>query len=75
MISDNTTERIYTSIILILVLSLIIFFDFILAYVLILIGVLSILEFLQITKKIFNNRILKNLLNFFVITYIFSFCC
>ncbi len=75
MISDNTAERIYTSIILILVLSLIIFFDFILAYVLILIGVLSILEFLQITKKIFKNRILKDLLNFFVITYIFSFCC
>ena len=75
MISDNTIKRIYTSIILILVLSLIIFFDFILAYALILIGVLSILEFLQITKKIFNNRIFKNLLNIFVITYIFTFCC
>lgn len=40
----------------------------------IVLGVLSILEFLQLTKKIFRNKVFKNIINFFFIGYIFIFC-
>ncbi len=74
MIKNNLKKRIFTSISLLSLLFLAYNFNLILVYSLIILGVLSIIEFLQITKKIF-----KSLLNFFIINslfiiYVFLFC-
>ena len=71
--SKNFTKRLNTSLILFLVLLLMFNFSPVLIFVLLVMGVLSILEFVNIIKKINDN----NLFHFFFITffiiYIFSF--
>ena len=74
MIASNTKQRIITSCFLIFLLILIIKFDFILTYSLIIFGVISILEFVEISNKIFKKNIFKYFLNFILIIYIFIFC-
>ena len=71
----NLKNRIVTSIFLILLTILILSFDFLLIYTLIVLGVISILEFLSLTNKIFKNKKFIFIFNFFFITYIslFSF--
>ena len=64
MISKNLKKRIYTSIILFLLIFLILSFNIILVYSLIILGVYSILEFLNLTKKITENKIYSILINF-----------
>ena len=72
--SSNFKKRIFTSIGLFFLVLLIFKFNLVLVYCLILIGVLSILEFLQITKKIFKNNLGLILINKIFILYIFLFC-
>ena len=74
MISKNLKARFVTSLLLLSIVILIFNFNFILTYCLIVLGVLSILEFLQLTKRIFRNKLFKNIINFFFIGYIFIFC-
>jgi phosphatidate cytidylyltransferase len=73
MISKNLKKRIYTSIILFLLIFLILSFNIILVYSLIILGVFSILEFLNLTKKITENKIYSILINLFFIIYVFIF--
>ena len=72
--SSNFKKRIFTSIGLFFLILLIFKFNLILVYCLLLIGVLSILEFLQITKKIFKNNLSLILINKIFILYVFLFC-
>ncbi len=74
MISSNLKKRIFTSICLLGLTILIIKFNFVLLYSLIVLGILSILEFLNITKKIPLSKIYTFLINLIFIFYIFAFC-
>ena len=74
MILNNLKKRFYTSIFLLLLFFLIFKSYIILNYCLIILGVLSILEFLNLTRKIFKNKLGLILLNIFFISYIFIFC-
>ena len=74
MISNNLKNRIATSILLIFLLLLMFSFKFVLVYTLIVLGVLSILEFSQIIKKIFKVKFYQVLFNIFFAIYIFIFC-
>lgn len=73
MISINLKKRILTSIILLSSIFLIFNSNMILIYFLIILGVLSILEFMQLTKKIVLHKLFLFLLNGFFIFYIFIF--
>lgn len=73
MISIDLKKRILTSLILLSAILLIFNSNMILIYFLIISGVLSILEFIQLTKKIVLNKLFLFLLNIFFIFYIFIF--
>jgi len=73
MISIDLKKRILTSLILLSLILLIFNSNMILIYFLIISGVLSILEFIQLTKKIVINKLFLFLLNIFFIFYIFIF--
>ena len=66
-------KRIFTSLILLVIVFLIFNFNEIQLYFLIIFTVLAVLEFLQITKKIFKNNTFSILVNLFFIVYIFIF--
>ena len=70
----NTKNRIYTSLFLILLFGLITKYDFILIYTLIIFGIFSILEIINISRKIFNITFFKYIFNLFSIIYISLFC-
>ena len=74
MISNNLKKRIFTSLILLSLLFFIFNFNLILLYFLIVVGVMSILEFLNLTKNIFTNKLYKFFINSFFIIYISIFC-
>ncbi len=74
MISNNLKKRIFTSLILLSLLFFIFSFNLILLYFLIGVGVMSILEFLNLTKNIFTNKLNKFFINSFFIIYISIFC-
>ena len=74
MIKKNTKLRVLTSLTLLALVFFMIKFNFILAYVLIVLGTLSIIEFTQITKKIFQKRIYKYISNIFFIIYLSLLC-
>ena len=74
MIPKNLKERIFTSLFLFFLLSLVIFFDFIMIYSLIVLGTLSLIEFLNLSKKILKNSIILNICNLFFIIYISIYC-
>ena len=74
MIKENLKKRIYTSLVLFCLIFMILNFNSILLYTLILIGIYSILEFLNIVKKIFINKFYTIITNIFFILYIFLFC-
>ena len=73
MIEINTQQRILTALGLVILCFLMIKYDLMLIYVLILFGVLSLLEFLQITIKIFSNKFYYYFSNTIFIIYIFLF--
>ena len=71
---DNLKKRSLTSLILLFIV-LIIFNNKIFSmYILIVIGVLSSLEFANLSKKIFKNRFYSFISILFFIIYIFSLC-
>jgi len=74
MINNNTKKRIFTSIILFSLVLLSIKYNYILTYILIIFGILSLLEFLQINSKIFSNVIYKYFINTFFTVYLIIFC-
>ena len=74
MILNNFKKRFLTSLFLLLLFFLIFKSYIILNYCLIILGVLSILEFLNLTRKIYKNKLGLILLNIFFISYIFIFC-
>ena len=74
MISKNLQKRFFTSITLITLIFLFAFYDFLLVYGLIILGVISILEFLNLMEKINCQKFFKILLNTIFIFYIFCFC-
>ena len=71
---NNIKKRIFTSLILLVLLFLIMNSQFLLTYTLIVFSVTSIIEFIKIIKKIFKNKISILILNFIFIFYIFIFC-
>ena len=62
MIAKNFQKRVLTSLILFILVFLMINFKLISTYVIILFGVMSLLEFLQISKKIFSKVFFRFLL-------------
>ena len=72
--SKNLKKRIYTSLILLFLFFLILKSNFILVFTLLVIGVLSLIEFFNLTKKILKNKSYQIILNIFFIIYIFIFC-
>ena len=73
MISANTKKRIFTSLILFSVILIIFKFNQVLLYFLLIFSILSILEFFNLTKKIFNKKLNFILSNFLFITYLSIF--
>jgi phosphatidate cytidylyltransferase len=73
MIIKDLRKRILTSLILLFLIFLIIKFNFILVYSLIVLGVVSCLEFFNIIKKIFNNKYYLLTYNLLFIIYVFIF--
>ena len=71
MISSNFKKRLNTSLFLFLILILIFNYNFLLVFTLIVLGVLGIIEFLSISKKIFKNKLYVYLSNTIFIIYIF----
>ena len=74
MISKNLQKRFITSIVLITIIFLFAFFDFLLVYGLIVLGVISILEFFNLMEKNSFKKFFKILFNTIFIIYILSFC-
>lgn len=71
--TSNLKKRIYTSFILFFLVFLIFRFNFILVYSLLILGIFSILEFLNISGKIFKKKFFKYSLNLIFIFYVFLF--
>ena len=72
---ENLKKRIYTSILLLSLLLLIFINNYAMIYVLIVVGLISIIEFTKIILIIFRkNKIKQFFLNLAFIIYIFSFC-
>ena len=71
---NNFRDRFYTSIALFALVILIINSNFILVYSLIVIGILSIIEFINLINKIFIKKFIAYIFNLFFIIYIFFFC-
>ena len=74
MISSNLKKRIYTSIALFFLIILVIKYNFILAYTLIIVGIYAIIEFSNMSKRIFVDKYFIIIFNIFFFTYIFLFC-
>ncbi len=73
MILNNFLKRFLTSLALLLLVLLILNYDIILVYCLILLSVVSVLEFLKIINKILRNKIFIAISSFLFISYIFLF--
>ena len=73
MISQNLKNRILTSLFLLLLVFLILNYNFILVYSCIVLGVLSFLEFSQIINKISKKKTKILLSNIIFISFLFFF--
>ncbi len=74
MISKNLKQRIYTSLVLLILTFLIFNFNILLIYFLIILGVISFLEFSKMISEIFFNKFKRALINISFVIYIFIFC-
>ena len=74
MITKEFKQRFFTSLILFLIFFIIIYSNFFLTFVLIVLGTFSLIEFFNITKKIFYKKISYFIFNLIFILYIFIFC-
>ena len=74
MISKNFKKRMITSLFLLSLFILIFVFNEILIFSLIIFGVISIVEFIDITRKTFNHFLLFIISNSIFVIYVFMFC-
>ena len=74
MISKNFKKRIILSLFLLSLFILIFVFNEILIFSLIIFGVISIVEFIDITRKIFNRFLALIISNLIFVIYVFMFC-
>ena len=74
MISKNFKKRMITSLFLLSLFILIFVFNEILIFSLIIFGVISIVEFIDITRKIFNRFLVLIISNSIFVIYVFMFC-
>ncbi len=74
MITQDIKKRIYTSIVLLFLIFLILKFNYILVFSLIVLGLYSLLEFFNISKNILKNKFYLLIINSLFIVYIFTFC-
>ena len=74
MISKNFKKRIITSLFLLSLFILMFVFNEILIFSLIIFGVISIVEFIDITRKTFNHFLLFIISNSIFVIYVFMFC-
>ncbi len=74
MINLNLKKRLQTSFFLFVVVTLMIKFNLISVYVLIIFSVISVLEFINICRKLDLHKAYKYFLNTFFVIYIFIFC-
>ena len=74
MISQNLQLRLLTGILLFFLVSLIFISDFVLVYSLIVLGILSVLEFFNLISKISIKKNYKFIFNIIFTLYIFIFC-
>ena len=74
MISKNLKKRIITSLFLLSLFILMFVFNEILIFSLIIFGVISIVEFIDITRKIFNRFLELIISNSIFVIYVFMFC-
>ena len=74
MISKNLKKRIITSIALLFSIFLIFKYNYVLIYSLLVLGVLSFLEFINLSKEIINKKKYFFLINVIFGIYIFIFC-
>ncbi len=74
MTFKNFRVRLLTSLVLFLLIYFIFSYSFVLNYVLIIFGVLALLEFFSMIKKITSNKKLMFILNFTFVIYMFIFC-
>ena len=74
MSRNNLKKRIFTSSLLFLFVLLMITYEFVLIYILIVFSVLALIEFLSMTSKIFYNTFYKYLSNIIFSFYLFIFC-
>ena len=70
MITKELKKRIYTSLILLLLITLISSSNAILVFSLIVLGVLSVLEFINLINKTINNKFYSLISNLFFVVYI-----
>ena len=71
---NNLKKRFFTSLVLFLFLSLIIVSNYLLVFFLLTLGVLSILEFINLTKRIFKKKLSILYVSLLFIFYVFTFC-
>ena len=74
MIKKDFFKRLITSLVLIVSVVLMFNYNFILLFMLLIFGILSIIEFFNIIKKISKNRYKQFIQNFIFIIFIFTFC-
>ena len=74
MISKNFKKRMITSLFFLSLFILIFVFNEILIFSLIIFGVISIVEFIDITRKIFNRFLALIISNLIFVIYVFMFC-
>ena len=74
MISKNFKKRLITSIILLLLIILMMISNFFLIFTLIVLGVLSVLEFLKLTQKIVKRKLYYFTINLVFLIYLSAFC-
>ena len=73
MITINFKKRFLTSIVLFFLLFLIFYHNFFLVFSLLVLGAISVLEFIKMSKKIFKSTFFMFLANTFFIIYVFLF--
>ena len=74
MISTNLKKRLLTSLLLFFLFFLIYNYNFFLIYSLIVLGVLSVIEFYNVTNKIIKSKLLTLSINIIFVLYVTVFC-
>ena len=74
MILKDIRKRIFTALVLLLIVTLIIKYDPLLLFFLIIFGIFSIVEFFNIIKKITKKKLLRLIYNLSFIVFIFIYC-